>query len=119
MARSAEENALAAVEKAIKAHDTALEKAEAAQAKADEAVGKANRADRELKWTASHPDLPEDFDLDDFRKSLEAPFEEIGDEIPVPEPKDALEEDKDQPDVGSIEDAVGPADDDDPFGDDA
>lgn len=83
------ERAIADVEKAIKAADAAQEKADKLQEKHDEAVGKANRANREVRWLANHPDLPEDFDLDEFRRSLEAPFsdgettddETTGDEV--------------------------------------
>lgn len=77
MARSTPtEKAIADVEKAIKEADKAAEKSEAAQTKADEAALAANRAEKTLRWTASHPDLPDDFDLDEFRRSLEEPFEE-------------------------------------------
>jgi len=82
--KTPEERALADVEKAIKAHDTANEKAETAKAKYDELASKAKRSERELRWVASHPELPEDFDLDAFRQSLAAPFDD--------DPRSALSE---------------------------
>lgn len=70
------ERAITDVEKAIKAADTALEKAQIARQKADELVAVANRAEKTLRWSASHPDLPDDFDLNEFRRALAAPFED-------------------------------------------
>lgn len=77
-AKTPEERALADVEKGIKNHTTAHDKAQAAQQKADAARAAEKRALRELEWYARHPDLADDFDLDAFRASLEAPFDEGG-----------------------------------------
>lgn len=85
------ERAITDVEKAIKAADTALEKAEIARHKFNELVSVANRAEKTLKWTASHPDLPDDFDLNEFRRALAAPFDDEDDTDPV------------EPDEGEIE----------------
>lgn len=68
------DRAIADVEKAIKDSDKAHEKHEVLQSKADEAYATVKRSERELKWRASHPDLPEDFDLDELRRSLAEPF---------------------------------------------
>lgn len=135
---------VADVEKAIKAHDKAVEKAVVAQEKADAAFDAQKRAERELKWYANHPDLPEDFDLDEFRRSLEQPFDDDVDPIEpdegeieaVAEGEAELDESDDTrqvPDDDEPEPAPAPRarrtgktrpapepeiDDDDPFGDD-
>lgn len=113
------------VEKAIKALDKAVEKAVAAQEKADAAYETQKRAERELKWYANHPDLPEDFDLDEFRRSLEAPFDDDDvdpiepDEGEVAAVAEAESELDDVVDEGNNRLApVDEDDDDDPFDDD-
>lgn len=111
------DKALADVEKAIKDADKAQEKVDALQDKLDDATDAANRAERTVKWTASHPDLPDDFDLDEFRRSLEAPFE---DDVPSVD-SDGGVEDTDETigeDDVQVEGQIAlDEDDDDPFAD--
>lgn len=108
-----ETKAVADVEKAIKDADKAHEKADAAQAKADELAAAANRAEKTLKWTASHPDLPDNFDLDEFRRSLEAPFE---DDVEGPTLEDVVGPAADVDDE-HVEGQLALDEDDDPFAD--
>lgn len=128
--KSPEEKALADVEKAIKSADAAHEKYESVQAKADDALVAANRAEKTLKWTASHPDLPDDFDLDEFRRSLEQPFDDDVDPVEPDEGEIAAvaegeaelgEPDDDEPAPRSRSrrkpEPEPEIDDDDPFGD--
>jgi hypothetical protein len=121
-AKTPEEKALGDVEKAIKDYDKAIEKRELADQKADEARAAENRALRTLEWTARHPDLSEEFDLVEFQRSLQAPFE--GDVDPVepdeePERREVIEQspEAEEP-VAHVEGQLDLADedDDDPFG---
>lgn len=124
---AADTKAIADVEKAIKAYEKTHEKAQAAEQKADEARAAEQRSLRELRWYANHPDLPDDFDLDEFRKSLEQPFEDGGaDPGPDTELEAVLSDEDREVDVTPAdEDAdtspdldAADEDDDDPFGDD-
>lgn len=109
MARTPEETALAAVAKAVTDETKAREKREALQEKYDAATAAEKRATRTTQWTASHPDLPDDFDLEAFRVEQAAPFDEedpVDEDAPVAEaalsgePDDAPQiPDGDLPDV--------------------
>lgn len=70
MARSPEDRALATVAKAIKDADRAERRYVAADAKVANLLQGRDRAQRFLQHVLAHPDLPEGFDLDDFRASL-------------------------------------------------
>lgn len=125
MAKTPEDTALAAVAKAILEEQKAQEKANAAHEKYVAADTAAVRAHKTTKWTASHPDLPDDFDLDTFRAETLEPFDEA-------ESESDTEENQDETDV--LPGVVDPADElteeaqlevpddasaiDDPFGDD-
>lgn len=108
------DRAIAEVEKAIKASDSAAEKAEKLQEKADEASAAANRAARVVKHAATHPDLPEDFDLDEFRRSLAEPFEDEA--TAEDEVHGVIDPDSDDPHIAA-KTATLDVEDDDPFAD--
>lgn len=62
------------VEKAYRDLEKASKKVDDLQSKLDDAEATRARADRTLIWAASHPDLPEDFSLEDFVEELREPF---------------------------------------------
>lgn len=129
MARTPEDKALSDVEKAIKDEEKAQEKFESLKEKYEAANTAYLRSHKTTVWTASHPDLPDDFNLEQFRKQLAEPFEEpeaIAPEVTVA-PRDDLEVSDDDVEVLSSEDeaaiveavreAEAETDEDDPFGD--
>lgn len=116
--RTPEDKALSDVERAIKDYEKAVDKRTAADQKADDARAAENRALRTLEWTARHPDLSEDFDLAEFRQSLEAPFDDRSeDEVAEDAGNDVVEGDEDVKEGEAELDDAAP-DDDDPFGGD-
>lgn len=74
--KTPEEKALADVEKAWRDYEKASKKRVDAQAKIADLEAAQIRADKTLIWTASHPDLPDDFNVDEFVESLKEPFPE-------------------------------------------
>lgn len=118
MAKTPEESALAAVTKAIQDHEKASDKLVAAREKFDAAASAEHRAARTVTWAASHPDLPDDFDLDTFREQLAAPFDEEL-EQEAEEISNAITSGEIDPDQLEVPDDASSLDeeDDDPFGD--
>lgn len=74
-AKTPAEKAVADVEKAYRDFEKANEKVLAAQEKLNALTEARTRADKTLIWTGSHPDLPDDFDLDAFVEGLKQPFD--------------------------------------------
>jgi len=66
MAKTPEEKALDDVRKAAIARDKAKQKHDDLQDRLSASIADLTRAQRVLKYSASHPDLPEDFDVDTF-----------------------------------------------------
>lgn len=117
MAKTPEDTALAAVAKAILDQQKAKEKLDAAAEKWASATTAHHRAEKTTKWAASHPDLPEDFDLDTFRAETLEPFDdsdvEDDRELEVESGEDDI-----SPDQLEVPDDASELDVDDPFGDD-
>lgn len=126
MAKTPEDTALSAVAKAILDHDKASDKLAAIKEKYDAAVAAEKRAARTVTWAATHPDLPDDFDLDTFRAETLEPFDEepVSDELEAEgeEIGAAIESGEIDPDQLEVPDDASSLDDeldvDDPFGDD-
>lgn len=124
MAKTPEDAALAAVAKAITDELKATEKLAAAEEKFLIAKATQVRAARTTKWAASHPDLPEGFDLETFRTEQLTPFEDDVDPIEPDEDEiAAVQEGLAELNDDVSEDRITIPDDaseivDDPFGDD-
>lgn len=115
MAKTPEETALAAVAKAIQDEQKAQEKAYAAHEKFVALDAAAVRAHKTTNWSAAHPDLPDNFDIDAFRQELNTPFDDDLDPVQSEEGEIAAVEeglaDVENGDVAAFKDFI-----EDPFG---